>query len=216
MLVNLTDTNISASWQLKSRALHGTYVIVLVLLPLFASLPSRSLHGKVSNFLFLAEYKQICLTSASSLHPLMHSSLHPSSPLLHSSLHPSSPVLHSSLHPLIALLLYTPLLHSFLHPSSPMLSATLPKLQLPFSTFPILLLTPFVLSFSSSCHQVGGIYFGAPRGFGTNEKGERYGYNTMVYSESEVRESLGTSYLCSLFHVKQLLPPCKAIYLRCM
>jgi len=34
--------------------------------------------------------------------------------------------------------------------------------------------------------QVGGIYFGGPRGFGTNEKGERFGYNTMVYSESEV------------------------------
>eukprot|EP00967_Tisochrysis_lutea_P020449 scaffold23229_cov21-Tisochrysis_lutea.AAC.1 len=34
--------------------------------------------------------------------------------------------------------------------------------------------------------QVGGIYFGKPRGFGTNEKGERIGYNTMVYSESEV------------------------------
>lgn len=33
---------------------------------------------------------------------------------------------------------------------------------------------------------VGGIYFGKPRGFGTNEKGERIGYNTMVYSESEV------------------------------
>jgi hypothetical protein len=28
---------------------------------------------------------------------------------------------------------------------------------------------------------VGGIYFGQPRGFGTNEKGERIGYNTDVY-----------------------------------
>ncbi|KAG2450535.1 hypothetical protein HYH02_005036 [Chlamydomonas schloesseri] len=33
---------------------------------------------------------------------------------------------------------------------------------------------------------VGGIYFGQPRGFGKNEKGERIGYNTDVYSEPEV------------------------------
>eukprot|EP00882_Tetradesmus_deserticola_P015489 GHRQ01016505.1.p1 GENE.GHRQ01016505.1~~GHRQ01016505.1.p1 ORF type:complete len:311 (+),score=138.62 GHRQ01016505.1:156-1088(+) len=33
---------------------------------------------------------------------------------------------------------------------------------------------------------VGGIYFGQPRGFGTNDKGERIGFNTDVYSESEV------------------------------
>ena len=34
---------------------------------------------------------------------------------------------------------------------------------------------------------VGGIYFGQPRGFGVNEKGDRFGYNTDVYSEPEVR-----------------------------
>lgn len=33
---------------------------------------------------------------------------------------------------------------------------------------------------------MGGIYFGQPRGFGTNEKGERIGFNTDVYSEPEV------------------------------
>jgi 3-isopropylmalate dehydrogenase len=33
----------------------------------------------------------------------------------------------------------------------------------------------------------GGIYFGKPRGIRTNEKGEREGYNTLVYSESEIR-----------------------------
>jgi 3-isopropylmalate dehydrogenase len=33
---------------------------------------------------------------------------------------------------------------------------------------------------------VGGIYFGQPRGFGTNDKGDRIGYNTDVYSEPEV------------------------------
>ena len=33
---------------------------------------------------------------------------------------------------------------------------------------------------------VGGIYFGQPRGFGVNEKGDRIGFNTDVYSEPEV------------------------------
>lgn len=33
---------------------------------------------------------------------------------------------------------------------------------------------------------MGGIYFGQPRGFGTNARGERIGYNTDVYSEPEV------------------------------
>ena len=33
----------------------------------------------------------------------------------------------------------------------------------------------------------GGIYFGSPKGFGSNAAGERIGYNTDVYSEPEVR-----------------------------
>ncbi|SEI93328.1 3-isopropylmalate dehydrogenase [Allopseudospirillum japonicum] len=33
----------------------------------------------------------------------------------------------------------------------------------------------------------GGIYFGQPRGIRTNEQGEREGFNTYVYSESEIR-----------------------------
>ncbi|MFO7857396.1 MAG: 3-isopropylmalate dehydrogenase [Ectothiorhodospiraceae bacterium] len=33
----------------------------------------------------------------------------------------------------------------------------------------------------------GGIYFGEPRGIRTLESGERQGYNTLVYSESEIR-----------------------------
>ena len=33
---------------------------------------------------------------------------------------------------------------------------------------------------------VGDLYFGEPRGFGTNDKGEKYGYNTMIYSEPEI------------------------------
>ncbi|ONK54997.1 uncharacterized protein A4U43_UnF8790 [Asparagus officinalis] len=32
----------------------------------------------------------------------------------------------------------------------------------------------------------GGIYFGKPRGFGTNDKGEDIGFNTEVYSSSEI------------------------------
>lgn len=31
-----------------------------------------------------------------------------------------------------------------------------------------------------------GIYFGKPRGFGTNHEGEEIGFNTEVYSVSEV------------------------------
>ncbi|MDG0980022.1 MAG: 3-isopropylmalate dehydrogenase [Halieaceae bacterium] len=33
----------------------------------------------------------------------------------------------------------------------------------------------------------GGIYFGQPRGFDTTEDGQRRGYNTYVYTESEIR-----------------------------
>ncbi|KAF7034159.1 LOW QUALITY PROTEIN: hypothetical protein CFC21_045209 [Triticum aestivum] len=32
----------------------------------------------------------------------------------------------------------------------------------------------------------GGIYFGQPRGFGTNDKGEEIGFNTEIYSVSEI------------------------------
>ncbi|KAM1044060.1 hypothetical protein COP2_036206 [Malus domestica] len=32
----------------------------------------------------------------------------------------------------------------------------------------------------------GGIYFGKPRGFGTNENGEEIGFNTEVYAAYEV------------------------------
>ena len=33
----------------------------------------------------------------------------------------------------------------------------------------------------------GGIYFGEPRGIRTLENGEQQGYNTMVYSTSEIQ-----------------------------
>ena len=33
---------------------------------------------------------------------------------------------------------------------------------------------------------MAGIYFGKPRGFGTNDEGEKTGFNTEIYSVSEV------------------------------
>lgn len=33
---------------------------------------------------------------------------------------------------------------------------------------------------------IAGIYFGSPKGFGVNEEGQKYAYNTMVYSVPEV------------------------------
>jgi 3-isopropylmalate dehydrogenase len=33
----------------------------------------------------------------------------------------------------------------------------------------------------------GGIYFGKPRGIAINAAGERYGFNTLIYTESEIR-----------------------------
>jgi 3-isopropylmalate dehydrogenase len=33
----------------------------------------------------------------------------------------------------------------------------------------------------------GGIYFGEPRGIRTRDNGEREGFNTYIYSESEIR-----------------------------
>lgn len=39
-----------------------------------------------------------------------------------------------------------------------------------------------------------GIYFGKPRGFGTNDKGEEIGFNTEIYSSSEVWK---TMFACS-------------------
>ncbi|KAI7979257.1 hypothetical protein LOK49_Contig431G00002 [Camellia lanceoleosa] len=33
---------------------------------------------------------------------------------------------------------------------------------------------------------IGGIYFGKPRGFGTNENGDEIGFNTEVYATYEV------------------------------
>lgn len=39
---------------------------------------------------------------------------------------------------------------------------------------------------NDSEYSMAGIYFGKPRGFGTNDNGEETGFNTEVYSASEV------------------------------
>ncbi|TVU36440.1 hypothetical protein EJB05_18375, partial [Eragrostis curvula] len=43
----------------------------------------------------------------------------------------------------------------------------------------------------------GGIYFGKPRGFGTNDKGEDTGFNTEIYSVPEVAFHLILHHKCS-------------------
>ncbi|KAG2384628.1 3-isopropylmalate dehydrogenase [Vigna angularis] len=40
--------------------------------------------------------------------------------------------------------------------------------------------------FSDFATAGAGIYFGKPRGFGTNEDGEDFGFNTEIYVEHEV------------------------------
>ncbi|KAK9816430.1 hypothetical protein WJX72_000116 [[Myrmecia] bisecta] len=51
---------------------------------------------------------------------------------------------------------------------------------------------------------VGGIYFGTPRGFTTNDKGEKVGYNTMVYSESEVERIAHVAFDAAMKRKKRL------------
>lgn len=41
-------------------------------------------------------------------------------------------------------------------------------------------------NFLTNVYFLKGIYFGKPRGFGTNENGEEIGYNTEVYAAYEV------------------------------
>lgn len=40
----------------------------------------------------------------------------------------------------------------------------------------------------------GGIYFGQPRGIRQNDKGEREGFNTYIYSESEIKRIAGVAF----------------------
>jgi len=54
------------------------------------------------------------------------------------------------------------------------------------------------------CAPGPGIYFGTPKGFGTDENGNRTGFNTMIYSTPEVhhctiRKCFTTYIHCSLY-----------------
>ena len=50
----------------------------------------------------------------------------------------------------------------------------------------------------------GGIYFGQPRGIETTEQGERRGFNTMHYSESEIRRIAHSAYKIAMQRGKRL------------
>jgi hypothetical protein len=57
------------------------------------------------------------------------------------------------------------------------------------------------------CVCVPGIYFGKPRGFGTNDNGENTGFNTEVYSVPEVTPPFDNLPFLSF--------PCKIILKQC-
>lgn len=56
----------------------------------------------------------------------------------------------------------------------------------------------------------GDVYFGQPRGMRTNEAGEREGFNTMVYSESEVRRIAHVAFGIAMKRGKKLCSVDKA------
>ncbi|WP_130537068.1 3-isopropylmalate dehydrogenase [Thiomicrorhabdus indica] len=56
----------------------------------------------------------------------------------------------------------------------------------------------------------GGIYFGQPRGIRTLENGERQGYNTYVYSESEVKRIAHVAFQAAMKRGKKLTSVDKA------
>lgn len=56
----------------------------------------------------------------------------------------------------------------------------------------------------------GGIYFGSPKGFGTNEAGERIGYNTDVYSEPEIERIARVGFETAMARRKRLVSVDKA------
>ncbi|MDD2770285.1 MAG: 3-isopropylmalate dehydrogenase [Methylococcus sp.] len=61
----------------------------------------------------------------------------------------------------------------------------------------------------------GGIYFGKPRGRRINEQGEREGYNTLVYSESEIRRIAHSAFQIAQKRDKRLCSIDKANVLEC-
>jgi len=61
----------------------------------------------------------------------------------------------------------------------------------------------------------GDIYFGQPRGIHVNEAGEREGYNTMRYSESEIRRIAKVAFDIAMKRNKKLCSVDKANVLEC-
>ncbi len=61
----------------------------------------------------------------------------------------------------------------------------------------------------------GGIYFGEPRGIRTLESGERQGYNTLVYSESEIRRIGRVAFETAMKRNRRLTSVDKANVLEC-
>lgn len=61
----------------------------------------------------------------------------------------------------------------------------------------------------------GGIYFGQPRGIRILENGEKQGYNTLVYSESEIRRIGHSAFHCAQKRNKKLCSVDKANVLEC-
>jgi 3-isopropylmalate dehydrogenase len=61
----------------------------------------------------------------------------------------------------------------------------------------------------------GGIYFGKPRGRRINESGEREGFNTLIYSESEIRRIAHVAFQIAQKRNKRLCSIDKANVLEC-
>jgi 3-isopropylmalate dehydrogenase len=61
----------------------------------------------------------------------------------------------------------------------------------------------------------GGIYFGQPRGIRNNDKGEREGFNTLVYSESEIRRIAKVAFEIAMKRNKKVCSIDKANVLEC-
>lgn len=61
----------------------------------------------------------------------------------------------------------------------------------------------------------GGIYFGQPRGVRTLDNGEREGYNTLVYSESEIKRIAHVAFQAAQKRGKKLCSIDKANVLEC-
>jgi 3-isopropylmalate dehydrogenase len=61
----------------------------------------------------------------------------------------------------------------------------------------------------------GGIYFGKPRGVRTNDRGEREGFNTLVYSESEIRRIARVAFDAAMKRNRRVCSVDKANVLEC-